>query len=58
MVGGGAWRFRIWFEGGWPCFGLGCRGEARCYPKRANNFGATDFGRKGSRCRMQGSITR
>jgi hypothetical protein len=30
MVGGGAWRYREWSEGGWPCFGFGCRrrGEA------------------------------
>jgi hypothetical protein len=43
MVGGGTWRCRVWSKGGWLCFGSSCRKEVRCYPERANNFGASDL---------------
>jgi hypothetical protein len=34
MVGGVAWRNRIWSKGGWPCFGSGCRGEGAVLSRR------------------------
>jgi hypothetical protein len=35
MVGGGAWRYMIWSEGGWPCFGSGCRGRGEVLSRKS-----------------------
>jgi hypothetical protein len=38
MVGGEGWRFRVWAEGNWPFYGLGClRVEGGAIPVRANS---------------------
>jgi hypothetical protein len=35
MVGGGSWRYRVWSEGGWPCFGSGCRGRGEVLSRKS-----------------------
>jgi hypothetical protein len=46
MVGGGAWRYRVWSKAVGRVSGLVARGEAGCYPERANNFGTSDLAGK------------
>jgi hypothetical protein len=35
MVGRGAWRYRVWSKGGWPCFGSGCRGRGKVISRKS-----------------------
>jgi hypothetical protein len=35
MVGGGAWRYKVWSEGDWPCFESGCRGRGEVLSRRS-----------------------
>jgi hypothetical protein len=56
MVGGGAWRFRVWSVGSWPCFGSRCGIEARFYPGRVNSIGASDLAGKAQDVKCKGPI--
>jgi hypothetical protein len=35
MVGRSTWRFRVCFEGGWPCFGSSCRGRGEVLSRKS-----------------------
>jgi hypothetical protein len=35
MLGRNAGRFRVWSEGGWPCFGSGCNREGEVLSRKS-----------------------